>query len=211
MTSSGKEFDPTLDSRDSLLSGAVAINLTLIGTLLTALVVAREWERGTMEALLATPARRWEMLVGKIVPYFALGINAMAISVGVAVVGYGVPFRGSVGLLDLSMVVYLSALIGVGLFASSLARIQHHTIIYSSMFVVPTMLLSGFATPVENMPDWLQVLTEANPIRHFMVILKGVFLRQLPAAEVARHLAPLVVIASVTLSAASWLFRWRLE
>ena len=97
------------------------------------------------------------------------------------------------------------------LFVSSLARTQQQAILYSFMFMVPAVLLSGFASPVENMPDWLQALTVANPVRHFLVILKGLFLKALPAVEVARHLLPLVVIAAVTLTASSWLFRRRME
>ena len=117
----------------------------------------------------------------------------------------------SVGLLYLSMVVYLAALIGVGLFVSSLARTQQQAILYSFMFMVPAILLSGFASPIENMPDWLQTVTMANPIRHYMVIMKGLFLKNLPAVEVARRLVPLVLIAAVTLTAADWLFRRRME
>jgi ABC-2 type transport system permease protein len=128
----------------------------------------------------------------------------------VAVLVFGVPFTGSVGLLYLSMVVYLSAVIGVGLFVSSLARTQQQAILGSFVFMVPAMLLSGFASPVENMPDWLQVLTLANPVRHFMVIVKGIFLKNMPAADVLSNLGPLVVIAGVTLSASAWLFRRRM-
>jgi ABC-2 type transport system permease protein len=124
---------------------------------------------------------------------------------------FGVPFRGSVALLYVAMIVYLLAVIGVGLFVSSLARTQQQAILYSFMFMVPAILLSGFASPIENMPDWLQTLTMANPVRHFMVIVKGLFLKELPAVEVARNLVPLAVIAAVTLSAASWLFRRRME
>jgi ABC-2 type transport system permease protein len=109
------------------------------------------------------------------------------------------------------MVVYLGAVIGVGLFVSSLAKTQQQAILGAFVFMVPAMLLSGFASPIENMPDWLQTVTLANPIRHFMVIAKGVFLKDMPAADVARSLVPLVLIAAVTLSAASWLFRRRME
>ncbi len=129
----------------------------------------------------------------------------------VGVLVFRVPLTGSIGLLYLSMVVYLVAVIGVGLFVSSLAKTQQQAILGAFVFMVPAMLLSGFASPVENMPDWLQMVTLANPIRHFMVIAKGVFLKDMPASEVARNLLPLVVIAAVTLSAASWLFRRRME
>jgi ABC-2 type transport system permease protein len=109
------------------------------------------------------------------------------------------------------MVVYLLALIGVGLLLSSLAHTQQQAILYGFTFMVPAMLLSGFATPVQNMPDWLQAASLANPVRHFIVILKGLFLKDLGAVEVGRSLLPLATIAAVTLSAASWTFQRRLE
>ena len=105
---------------------------------------------------------------------------------------------------------FLLAVIGIGLFISSLARTQQQAILGTFACMVPMMLLSGFASPVENMPDWLQTVTLANPVRHFMVIVKGVFLKAMPA-DVLHSLWPLLVIALVTLSAATWLFRRRME
>jgi ABC-2 type transport system permease protein len=105
------------------------------------------------------------------------------------------------------MTVFLFAVIGVELFISSLARTQQQAILGTLACMVPMMLLSGFASPVENMPDWLQWLTLANPTRHFIVIVKGVFLKAMPAADVLHSLVPLAVIAVVTLTAATWLFR----
>jgi ABC-2 type transport system permease protein len=121
------------------------------------------------------------------------------------------PLTGSVALLYASMSAFLLAVIGIGLFISSLARTQQQAILGTFSFMVPMMLLSGFASPVENMPDWLQTVTLANPARHFMVIAKGVFLKAMPAADVLHSLWPLLVIGLVTLSAATWLFRHRAE
>jgi ABC-2 type transport system permease protein len=109
------------------------------------------------------------------------------------------------------MLIYLAAVIGVGLFISSLARTQQQAILGAFVFMVPAVLLSGFASPIENMPDWLQWLTLANPVRHFLVIVKGLMLKGMPAGEVLHNLWPLAVIAIATLSAATWLFRRRLE
>lgn len=204
-------FNPNLDSKWSTVPALVAILTTLMGLMITGLSVARERELGTFDQLLVSPLSPTEILIGKSIPALLIGVAEATGMVLVGVLVFGVPFRGSVGLLYLSMVVYLTALIGVGLFVSSLARTQQQAILYSFMFMVPAMLLSGFATPIENMPDWLQTLTLVNPIRHFMVILKGLFLKDLPAIEVVRHLAPLVAIAAVTLTAANWLFRRRME
>lgn len=204
-------FNPNLDPQWSTVPGLVAILTTLMGVMVTGLSVARERELGSFDQLLVSPLSPTEILIGKSGPALVIGVAEATGMVLVGVFVFGVPFRGSVALLYFAMVVYLLAVIGVGLFVSSLARTQQQAILYSFMFMVPAVLLSGFASPVENMPDWLQTLTVANPVRHFLVILKGLFLKDLPAAEVARHLLPLVVIAAVTLTAASWLFRRRME
>jgi ABC-2 type transport system permease protein len=204
-------FNPNLDARWSTVPALVAILSTLLGLMVTGLSVARERELGTFDQLLVSPLSPTEILVGKSVPALLIGVAEASLMVLVGVFVIGVPFRGSVALLYLCMVVYLGALIGVGLFISSVARTQQQAILYCFAFMVPAMLLSGFATPVENMPGWLQAATLANPIRHFIVILKGLFLKDLPPSEVARHLLPLAAIAAATLSAASWMFRRRME
>ncbi|HJZ59682.1 MAG TPA: ABC transporter permease [Gemmataceae bacterium] len=204
-------FNPNLEPTWSTVPGLVAILTTLMGVMVTALSVARERELGTFEQLLVSPLSPGEIIVGKTLPALLIGVAEATGMVLVGVLVFRVPLMGSLGLLYLSMVVYLGAVIGIGLFVSSLAKTQQQAILGAFVFMVPAMLLSGFASPVENMPDWLQVVTLANPIRHFLVIAKGIFLKDMPAVEVARNLLPLVVIAAVTLSASSWLFRWRME
>ena len=110
-------------------------------------------------------------------------------------------------MLVAAMIVFLLSIIGIGLFVSALADTQQQAIIGAFMFLSPAILLSGYATPIASMPDWLQTVTLANPIRHFVVISKGVFLKDLPAEVIMAHLWPLALIAGVTLSAAAWLFR----
>jgi ABC-2 type transport system permease protein len=127
------------------------------------------------------------------------------------VVAFRVPFQGSLALLYLGMLVFLAAVIGVGLFISSLARTQQQAILGAFVFMVPAILLSGFASPIENMPDWLQTLTLINPLRYYLTIVKGVFLKAMPASMVLRLLWPLALIALATLTAATWLFRRRVE
>jgi ABC-2 type transport system permease protein len=204
-------FNPNYDPQWSTVPGLVAILTTLMGVMVTGLSVARERELGTFDQLLVSPLSPTEILVGKSVPALLIGIAQASAMVAVGVWVFGVPFRGSVALLYAAMAVYLLAIIGVGLFVSSLAQTQQQAILYSFTFMVPAMLLSGFASPIENMPGWLQALTEANPVRHFLVIVKGLFLKDLPGGEVARHLVPLGAIAAVTLTAASRLFRRRME
>lgn len=204
-------FNPNLESRWSTVPALVAILSTLLGIMITGLSVARERELGTFDQLLVSPLSPAEILIGKSVPAVVIGMAEASGMLLVGVFVIGVPFRGSIALLYLSMFVYLLAVIGVGLVVSSLARTQQQAILYAFMFMVPAMLLSGFATPIENMPEWLQTVTLANPVRHFIAILKGLFLKDLPAAEVAKRLVPLLAIAATTLSTATWLFRRRMD
>lgn len=204
-------FNPNLDPTWSTVPGLVAILTTLMGVMVTGLSVARERELGTFEQLLVSPLSPAEIIVGKTVPALLIGLGEGTGMILVGTLVFGVPLHGSVGLLYLAMVVYLAAVIGVGMFVSSLAKTQQQAILGAFVFMVPAILLSGFASPVENMPPWLQWVTVANPVRHFMTIVKGVFLKDMPAADVFHSLVPLVAIAGVTLSAAAWLFRRRME
>jgi ABC-2 type transport system permease protein len=204
-------FNPNFETTWSSVPNLVAILTTVLGLVVTALSVARERELGTFEQLLVSPLRPIEIIVGKTVPALLIGLVEVTGMLLVGVFLFRVPFHGSIALLYASMLVYLAAVIGVGLFISSLSRTQQQAILGAFVFMVPAVLLSGFASPIENMPDWLQWVTLANPVRHFLVIVKGLFLKDLPAVEVARNLWPLALIAPLTLSAATWLFRRRLE
>jgi ABC-2 type transport system permease protein len=204
-------FNPNLETTWNSVPSLVAILTTLMGLVVTALSVARERELGTFEQLLVSPLQPVEIIVGKTVPALLIGLAEATAMIGVGVLGFHVPLHGSVALLYAGMGVYLAAVIGVGLFISSLARTQQQAILGAFVFLVPAVTLSGFASPIENMPDWLQWATLANPLRHFLVIVKGLFLKDLSAEEVLRNLWPLAVIALLTLSAATWLFRRRLE
>jgi ABC-2 type transport system permease protein len=177
----------------------------------TALSVARERELGTFDQLMVSPLSAPEILIGKTVPPLIIGHIHATLYVLVAVFLFGVPFRGSLVFLYASLFVYLAAVIGVGLFISSLAQTQQQAILGAFLFMVPAVILSGFATPIDNMPEWLQILSYPNPLRHFMVILRGSFLKSLPLDEVLAHLAPMVAVAALTLSAAAVLFRKRME
>jgi len=189
----------------------VASIALLIGLIVTALSIARERELGTFDQLMVSPLRTHEILIGKLIPPMMIGLFHITIYILAAVFIFGVPLRGSLFLLYGSAVFYLAAVVGLGLFISALSMTQQQAILGAFLFMVPAMLLSGFATPIENMPSWLQPITYVNPLRYFLVIVKGVFLKDIPAVEVVRQTIPLLLIAIVTLSAASWLFRRRLE
>jgi ABC-2 type transport system permease protein len=204
-------FVPNLEATWSTVPGLVAVLSMALGMVITSLSVARERELGTFEQLLVSPLSSGEIMIGKALPAIVVGIGEVTVMILIGVVIYHIPFHGSVWLLYSSMVVYLAAIIGVGLFVSSLTATQQQAIIGAFCFIVPAILLSGFASPIENMPQWLQYLTLANPCRHFLVVSKGVFLKAMPASEVIANTVPLAIIAVVTLSAATWLFRGRLS
>jgi ABC-2 type transport system permease protein len=202
-------FNPNLEFTWFIVPGMIAIIAQLIGLIVTALSVARERELGTFDQLMVSPLRPAEILAGKMLPPLLIGLVHITLYIVAARLIFQVPLRGSVLLLYGSAVFFLAAVVGVGLFISALCATQQQAILGAFLFLAPATLLSGFATPIENMPAWLQPITAGNPLRHFLVITRGVFLRGMPADEVARHTLPLLVIALVTLSAATWLFRRR--
>ncbi len=170
-------FNPELQSRWFLLPGSIAIIMTIIGTLLTALVVAREWERGTMEALMATPIGIVELLVGKLTPYYLLGMGSMAVCVIASVTLFDLPFRGSVLALVLVSSVFLIAMLALGLLISTVSRNQF---VASQIALVvgflPAFLLSGFVFEISSMPMPIQNLTRLIPARYFVTCLQSIFL-----------------------------------
>ena len=198
-------FNPAVNSRHFLVPGLIAIVMTLIGALLTALVVAREWERGTMEALLTTRLTRGEFLIGKIAPYFALGMGGMAASVGLAVILFGVPFRGSLPVLALSASVFMLAVLGIGLLISTLTRNQFLASIAALMAtMLPAVMLSGFLFDIASMPAWVQVITHVVAARYFVAILQTLFLVGDVWAVIAPNLAALAGMAVLFLGL-TWL------
>jgi ABC-2 type transport system permease protein len=170
-------FNEELNSRKSIVPGLVAVVMTLIGALLTALVVAREWERGTMEALLTTPLTRGELLLGKLVPYFGLGMGGMAVSVAAALLLFGLPFKGSVLVMIAASSVFMLVTLGLGLAVSTITRNQFAaSIIGITATMMPTVLLSGFIFDIRSMPHFIQLVTYIFPARYFVDILKTLFL-----------------------------------
>jgi ABC-2 type transport system permease protein len=200
-------FNPNSDTLWSTVPGLFAVLTTTVGMMVSALSVARERELGSFEQLLVSPLTSSEILAGKAVSALVIAVAETTIIMLIAMYVLGVPMEGSMVLLYGAMIIYLLSIIGIGLFISSLASTQQQAIIGVFMFLAPAILLSGYATPVSNMPDWLQTLTLVNPVRHFVVIAKGAFLKDLPMGVIAGHLWPLALIATATLSTAAWLFR----
>ncbi len=170
-------YNEQLESRYFLLPGSLAIIMTLIGALLTSLVVAREWERGTMEALISTEVRTFELIAGKALPYFVLGLISMAICTFVSVAYYGLPLRGSLLALGMVSTTFLFAILGTGFLISTLCKVQ---IIASQITMVvaflPAYILSGFLFEISSMPFPIRVLTYLLPVRYFVQSLQTLFL-----------------------------------
>jgi ABC-2 type transport system permease protein len=203
-------FNPNLLSRWFVVPGIVGLLTLVVTMLVTALSVAREREQGTFDQLLVTPYRPWEILIGKAVPGFVIGTLEATFIIVVAVFWFRVPLVGSLTALYTGLFLFLLSAIGVGLMISSLSVTQQQGLLGAFMFLVPAIILSGFATPILNMPPAVQKLTLINPMRYFMVIVRGVFLEGTPFHLLIHEFWPLAVIGVVTLSIASWLFRRRM-
>ncbi len=198
-------FKPLWSAVPALFAALTAV----VGFMVSSLAVAHERELGTFDQLLVSPLQPVEILVGKTAPALLIALASASAMLALGWLVLDVPLRGSLPLLFMSMTVYLAAIIGIGLFISSLARTQQQAVIGIFIYLTPAVLLSGYATPVENMPDWLQWLTQTNPVTHFIIICKGVFLKDVPPSVILRHTWPMALIAAVTLSAGAWLFRRR--
>jgi len=203
-------FNPNLQSRWFMVPGIVAL-LTLVVTLLvTALSVAREREQGTFDQLLVTPFHPYEILAGKSLPGFVIGLLEASFIIAVASLWFEVPLQGSLLTLYAGLTLFLLSAIGVGLMISSLAVTQQQGLLGAFLFLVPAIILSGFTTPIANMPQIVQDLTLLNPMRYFEIILRTVFLEGATLEQVAGQLWPMALIGTVSLSLAAWLFRRRL-
>ncbi len=203
-------FNPNLESRWFLVPGIVGLLTLLVTTLVTSLSVAREREQGTFDQLLVTPLRPVEILLGKALPGFIIGFVEMTAIVLIATLWFHVPLRGEVATLYVGLFFFLFSSIGVGLMVSSLAVTQQQGLLGAFLFLVPSVMLSGFATPIANMPFWMQRLTLVNPMRYFLVIIRGVFLQGTPFHLLVGQFWPMAVIGLVNLTVAGFLFRRRL-
>lgn len=186
--------------------------LTMLEALIiTALSIARERELGTFDQLLVSPMLPIEILIGKTIPAIIISMAEGTIIILAAIYLFQIPFTGSMLILYFSMFVFVCSIVGIGLFISALCSTQQQAILGTYVFMSPSVLLSGFATPIENMPDWLQPFTYLIPLRYFLVIAKGSFLKALPADVVFSNTWPMAVIAIFTLTGAVWFFRKGLE
>ena len=202
-------FNGNLQSRWFIVSALGGIISMVVVMILNNLSVAREREFGTFDQLLVAPFTPGEILIGKSLPGIIFGLlDALIFAVG-AVYWFHVPFRGTVIALVLALLCFIITMVGVGLLVSSLSMTMQQGLLGSFVFIMPAVTLSGLATPVENMPFWLQQADLINPVRYIVIALRSIFLEGSDLFMVWPQLWPLLIIASVTLPAAAWLFRHR--
>ncbi len=202
-------FNPDLLSRWFIVPGIVGL-LTLVVTLLTTgLSVARERESGTFDQLLVTPLGPFDILIGKSIPGLVIGMAEATLIMVAAVFWFDVPFTGSLLALYLGLFLFVVSGIGIGLMISSLAVTQQQGALGVFLFMVPAVILSGFATPIANMPGVVRYVTYFDPLRYFLVVLRGTFLEGDGVGVLASQYAALAALAFVSMVFASWLFRHR--
>jgi ABC-2 type transport system permease protein len=170
-------FNPDLESRVYNVPAVMGAILVLVCLLLTSLAVVREREIGTLEQLLVSPLTPGELILGKTIPFAVIGLVDLALITAVALLWFHVPFKGSALLLLLASIVYILSALGVGLFISTISRTQQEAFMAVFLVFMPTMLLSGFMFPVSSMPPLFRWLTLANPMRHYLEIVRGIFLK----------------------------------
>jgi ABC-2 type transport system permease protein len=200
-------FNPNLESRWFFVPGICGILMLLVSMLTTGLSVAREREMGTFDQLLVTPMRPAEILLGKALPGFIVGVFEGSLVVLVSVFWFGVPFTGSILALYFGMFCFLLATVGIGLMISSLAVTQQQGLLGVFLFMVPSIVLSGFATPIANMPVAVQYITLLNPLRYFLIVLRGCFLEGATGSLLWPQYLPLILIGFASMTAATQLFR----
>lgn len=204
-------FNPNLLYYWYNVPSLVALLSMLTALIVTSLSIAREREIGTFDQLLVSPLTPLEILIGKMVPGIVIGSLEGTLILTVGVLLFQVPFTGSLPMYYLSLLIFITSIVGVGLFISSLCSTQQQAILGTFVFMVPSVLLSGYATPIENMPTWLQPVTYIIPFRYMLLISKGLFLKAMPAWIVLKNIWPMVLIGLCTLTGANLLFRRRLQ
>lgn len=203
-------FNPNLIYPWFTLTGLVGI-LTMITTVsVTAMSIVRERELGTFEQLLITPLTSTEILFGKTIPAICIGIIEGTIMLIAGRLLTGLPFEGSIIAFYLSMFVFVLSIVGIGMFISSISKTQQQAHLGMFFFISPAIILSGYATPIENMPMWLQYITMLNPMKYFLIIVRGICLKDLPWDHVLQNIYPLMLIGVITLSISTYFFKRQL-
>ncbi len=194
-----------------VVPGMTGILVMFLALTITALSISRERELGTFDQLLVSPLTPLEIVVAKSVPAFVVGTALACMMIAACAWVFRIPFEGSLALLLLSVTLFILSMVGIGLMLSSVCNTQQQAILGAFAVGYPLIMISGFATPVENMPDWLQIVAQASPLKHFLVIIQGSFSKGMPAKDVFANAWPMVAIAFVTMSCAIVIVKRRLQ
>ena len=170
-------YNPNLDSKYNIVPGILAVLITMITAFLTAMNLVREKEIGTLEQLMVTPIKSWELILGKILPFLVLAVMLLFVGILAAGLVFGIWVKGSVLLLFFLTIIFSMSTLGLGMFASTLANTQQQAMFVAYFFSIFAMLLSGFFIPIENMPNWVQAVTYLNPMRYYIVIIRAIYLK----------------------------------
>ena len=204
-------FNPDLYSRNYFVPGVVANIIMLVTLMLTAMAIVREKEIGTMEQLMVTPVTPLELMLGKMLPFALVGLIQVALVTTAALVIFHIPFRGSVLLLFCCASLFLMTSLGAGLFLSTVSQTQQQAMMGNFFFSTPAFMLSGFAFPIRNMPVVVQWLTYLNPLRYFIEILRGIFLKGVGVATLWPQMSALAVFGVVVLGLSTVRFHKSLD
>lgn len=200
-------FNPTLESKWFILPGLVVVLSLMMTMTVSALSLARERELGTFEQMLVTPLRPAEIMLGKAVPALIVGVLEANIVLVAAILLFRLPFAGNLAILEVALAMFSLAGVGVGLTISSFTNTQQQAILGVFIYASPAIVISGYASPVENMPPILQYLSLIDPIRYMLVIARGMFLENLPLGVVLQQAWPMAAIAVLSLAIATWMVR----
>ncbi len=205
-------YNPNLESRNMIVPGLIAVIMSIIAAMLTALTIAREWERGTMEQLASTPVTRLEVVLGKLVPYLAIGLFDVAITVVAGILLFGTPMNGSVLLLAVLTTLFLTGALGLGIFISAAVKSQVlATQIAMVATYLPAVLLSGFLFDIASMPIVLKAVTFLIPARYYVTVTRGIFLKGVGAAVLWPQALLMLLYAALGLTLATRAFRKELD
>ena len=204
-------YNPDLNSAYFMIPGVIGMILSFITTILTATAIVRERERGTIEQLIVTPIRSWELVLGKLLPYVIL---AFVETFEIIIIGrywFGVPVRGSLWLIILTSGLFLMSSLGIGLFASTIANTQQEAMLTVMMYNLPSIFLSGFFFPIQAMPKVLQWVSYAIPLRYYLVVIRSLLLKGVGIESIQREVIALAIFGIVIMTAAALRFRKRLD
>jgi ABC-2 type transport system permease protein len=204
-------FNENLYSKNFFVPGVVVLIMLALSIVVTSAVIVREKEIGTLEQLMVTPISRLELILGKVIPSFLIEIVTLLVIVPLAFIIYHVPFRGSLVFFLATFLLFLITTSGIGVTISTFCRTQQQAVLSSFMFMQPAVLLSGYAFPIENMPVVIQYITYLNPLRYFITIVRGVFLKGTGWDVLWPQVIPLCVFGIACIGLAAFLFKKRAD